>query len=341
MSSISNLPQPKGESSAIKSAKPLNRQTIPVLAQSAAQNVSNQVSPLAKLIGSASAGVIEVGVFHPLDTTAKRLMNHKGKVVDFKQSKAQNLSSLQHVVFREAANKPLSVKAASMFPGLSFAVTYKISQRVYKYGGQPIVKGWLGDHWNPVLQQHLSPAHSKTLVSACAGSLVGMGEVALLPLDILKIKAQTNPDALKGKGILEIVKKDGKKLYNGAGITAGRNACGSFALFGANSWVLHGLFGLKNDRDASFLQFCGASVLGSFASLVVSNPADVIKTRMQSQSFDQNPTVTRVVNDIMKNESMGAFFKGLGPKLLTVGPKLAASFTIAQWLIQYVDRQLK
>jgi hypothetical protein len=37
----------------------------------------------------------------------------------------------------------------------------------------------------------------------------------------------------------------------------------------------------------------------------------------------------------MKNEGFGAFFKGLTPKLMIVGPKLVFSFTIAQHTIQY------
>lgn len=34
---------------------------------------------------------------------------------------------------------------------------------------------------------------AKGLMEATAGSLVGVGEIVLLPCDVLKIKAQTNP----------------------------------------------------------------------------------------------------------------------------------------------------
>lgn len=44
-------------------------------------------------------------------------------------------------------------------------------------------------------------------------SLVGIGEIALLPLDVLKIKRQTNPEAFRGRGFLRIIKDEGMGLY--------------------------------------------------------------------------------------------------------------------------------
>jgi hypothetical protein len=61
-------------------------------------------------------------------------------------------------------------------------------------------------------------------------SLIGIGEIVLLPLDVLKIKRQTNPEAFRGRGVLKIVKDEGFGLYRGWGWTAARNAPGSFAV---------------------------------------------------------------------------------------------------------------
>ena len=65
---------------------------------------------------------------------------------------------------------------------------------------------------------------------ATAGSLIGIGEIVLLPLDVLKIKRQTNPEAFRGRGIMKIVADEGFALYRGWGWTAARNAPGSFAV---------------------------------------------------------------------------------------------------------------
>lgn len=61
-------------------------------------------------------------------------------------------------------------------------------------------------------------------------SLIGIGEIVLLPLDVLKIKMQTNPESFRGRGIFKIIQDEGFGLYRGAGWTAARNAPGSFAV---------------------------------------------------------------------------------------------------------------
>lgn len=61
-------------------------------------------------------------------------------------------------------------------------------------------------------------------------SLIGIGEIVLLPLDVLKIKRQTNPEAFRGRGVFRIVADEGFGLYRGWGWTAARNAPGSFAV---------------------------------------------------------------------------------------------------------------
>jgi len=48
---------------------------------------------------------------------------------------------------------------------------------------------------------------------ATAGSFVGIGEIALLPLDVLKIKRQTNPEAFRGRGVMKVVADEGMGLY--------------------------------------------------------------------------------------------------------------------------------
>ncbi len=80
-------------------------------------------------------------------------------------------------------------------------------------------------------------------------SLIGIGEIVLLPLDVLKIKRQTNPEAFRGRGVLRIVRDEGFGLYRGWGWTAARNAPGSFA-------VSHALGGAGPCRSESDTTSC-------------------------------------------------------------------------------------
>ena len=61
-------------------------------------------------------------------------------------------------------------------------------------------------------------------------SLIGAGEVVLLPLDVLKIKRQTNPEAFRGRGMGRIIADEGFGLYRGWQWTMARNFPGSFAV---------------------------------------------------------------------------------------------------------------
>ena len=45
---------------------------------------------------------------------------------------------------------------------------------------------------------------NKTINNAFTGSLIGAGEIILLPFDIFKIRMQTNPSLMKGKNKIEV-----------------------------------------------------------------------------------------------------------------------------------------
>ena len=64
---------------------------------------------------------------------------------------------------------------------------------------------------------------------------MGIGRVIILPLDVLKINQQINPDVFRGCGVVKIFIEEGTTLYRGparAGVrwTVARNAPGSFAV---------------------------------------------------------------------------------------------------------------
>ena len=170
------------------------------------------------------------------------------------------------------------------------------------------------------------------IIHATAGSLIGIGEIALLPFDVLKIKMQTNPDFVRGRGVGAIFREEGiRGLYKGAGWTAARNAPGSFALFGGISFIFFfvatnfkfitgsalvkgTLFGLEDYRKASLFQNFTASIAGALLSITVSAPLDTVKTRIQASLG--NESGRSVVMGMIKNEGIGSFWKGLTPKIL-------------------------
>lgn len=256
------------------------------------------------------------------------------------QNRITSSTQLNTVIFKSHAAEPAVKRFFTLFPGLGYAASYKILQRVYKYGGQPFVRDYLSQHHGSTFDNAFGKSTGKTMMHATAGSLIGIGEIVLLPLDVLKIKRQTNPETFRGRGVLRIVADEGFNLYRGWGWTAARNAPGSFALFGGSAAAKQYLFVLEDYNSATWFQNFVASIAGSSASLIVSAPLDVIKTRIQNQNFEVKETGVKVISNMMKNEGFPAFFKGLVPKLLMTGPKLTFSFWLAQTLIPTFNNML-
>mmetsp|Transcript_6138 Transcript_6138/g.10973 ORF Transcript_6138/g.10973 Transcript_6138/m.10973 type:complete len:212 (+) Transcript_6138:146-781(+) len=179
----------------------------------------------ARIIGSAVAGVSELALFHPVDTVAKRLMSTETQTIIL-NSPAQTAANLNTAIFRNAAAESVGKKAISLFPGIGFGAAYKILQRVYKFGGQPVLLDLMTKRYGADFDDRFGHKTGRTLLSATSGSLIGIGEVVLLPLDALKVKAQTSPEQLHGRGVVDIFRKEGFGLYRGAGLTVMRNAPG-------------------------------------------------------------------------------------------------------------------
>ncbi|GAO46411.1 mitochondrial carrier [Saitoella complicata NRRL Y-17804] len=299
-----------------------------MVAHASAKSGSKE-SGAARTIGAASAGILELAMFHPVDTIAKRLMSN--------QTRVTTAAQFNDVIFKQKAQASAGQKFVSLFPGLGYAAGYKILQRIYKYGGQPVAKDYLAKHHGDDFDRLFGRGMGKPIMYATAGSLIGIGEIVLLPLDVLKIKRQTNPEAFRGRGLFKIIADEGFGLYRGWGWTAARNAPGSFALFGGSAFAKEYMFALKDYNDATWFQNFIASIAGASASLTVSAPLDVIKTRIQNQNFEAKGRGVEIMKNLIKNEGAGALFKGLVPKLLTAGPKLVFSYTIAQTLIPMID----
>ncbi|RSH85834.1 uncharacterized protein EHS24_004014 [Apiotrichum porosum] len=287
-------------------------------------------SGTARILGSGTSGIAELMVFHPVDTVAKRLMSNRGHV---------NMGNLSTVLFKDAATAPVLKKFISLFPGLGYAAGYKIAQRVYKFGGQPYFRDIIDNNSGSWFRDTFGKKTGGMLMHATAGSLTGIGEVVLLPLDVLKIKMQTNPDALKGRGIVKLITEEGiASLYRGWGWTMARNAPGSFALFGGSALTKEHLFHLSDYSQATWSQNFVASIAGAVASITVAAPLDVVKTRIQNANFGSNVGGAAIIREMVAKEGITSFFKGLTPKILVVGPKLVFSYTLAQSLIPFFGK---
>jgi transmembrane carrier protein len=72
---------------------------------------------------------------------------------------------------------------------------------------------------------------------------------------------------------------------------------------------------LEDYNKASWFENFIASIAGASASLVVSAPLDVIKTRIQNRNFDNPEGGFRILSNMARKEGASSFFKGLVPKV--------------------------
>lgn len=130
---------------------------------------NSKESGLARFAGSASAGVLELLGFHPVDTIAKRLMNNRAPIFGQGISFKSGLTNLNDVIFAQSAKKSFGQKYLSLFPGLGFAAGYKVLQRIYKFGGQPYLLDYFNKHYKNDFANIFGEQHAKTVMHATAG----------------------------------------------------------------------------------------------------------------------------------------------------------------------------
>jgi hypothetical protein len=86
-------------------------------------------------------------------------------------------------------------------------------------------------------------------------------------------------------------------------------------LFGGSAFAKEFIFHLQDYNKATWFQNFVASIAGASASLVVSAPLDVIKTRIQNRNFENPESGFRILTNMARHEGPSAFFKGLVPKV--------------------------
>jgi hypothetical protein len=79
---------------------------------------------------------------------------------------------LNQVIFKDKASATVGRKFVSLFPGLGYAAGYKVLQRIYKYGGQPVARDFLGKHYGADFENAFGKKTGKAIMHSTAGRYV-------------------------------------------------------------------------------------------------------------------------------------------------------------------------
>lgn len=79
------------------------------------------------------------------------------------------VTHLNQVIFKDKATAPATRKFFSLFPGLGYAAGYKVLQRIYKYGGQPVARDYLAQHYGKDFEGAFGKKTGKAIMHSTAG----------------------------------------------------------------------------------------------------------------------------------------------------------------------------
>jgi solute carrier family 25 carnitine/acylcarnitine transporter 20/29 len=127
-------------------------------------------------------------------------------------------------------------------------------------------------------------------------------------------------------------------LYKGLGVTLMRETPGYGAYFASYTLLTHWLLPNVQDHDQASAALLFSGGFAGIMGWLVTYPADVVKTRLQScidiynlVSEFQNPkyrTARHAFKLILKEEGYSVFFRGMGATILRAFPTNAATFYV-------------
>ena len=188
--------------------------------------------------------------------------------------------------------------------------------------------------------QMIAPENPLTMpqVMICAGSTGVFGSLILGPAELLKIRQQTaSSKGLDGSfgAVVKAIRADGGMFgfYRGVGATMMRDVPGSMAWFGTYELVKTNICEDRKKpsvKQALIAGGCGGIGMWSFAI-----PLDTIKTRVQASTTPSN--FRMAFGQIMTEQGMKGFYKGIGPALLRAFPANAACFASKEFAQSSMD----
>lgn len=299
-------------------------------------------STAVNLISGGTAGLFEALVCHPLDTIKVRMQLHKK-------------GGLKNPGFITTGVKIATKEGfAGLYKGLGAVVIGIIPKMAIRFSSYEQYRTLLKD----------SDGNISTFNIFIAGVGAGVTEACLVvnPMEVVKIRLQAQHHSLSdplsapkyrnaAHALYRIVKEEGfAVLYRGVSLTAARQATNQGANFTVYSKLKEYLTEqhTKNGNDGkipSWQTSCIGLISGAIGPF--SNaPLDTIKTRLQKESKGaKNPAfnnlsafgkIKKIGIELLREEGVGALYKGITPRVMRVAPGQAVTFTVYEYVSSYL-----
>lgn len=258
------------------------------------------------LIAGGGAGVLEILAMYPLD-----LVKTQAQLSTTKQSMLQ---TLRGVVAENGY--------AGLYRGIISPILAEAPKRAVKFSTNETYKNWLKTPEGKLPSER----------AFIAGALAGATEMFFnCPFEIVKVRMQAKENKALYKNTMDcavkLVKQEGLiGLYRGGEPQLWRNAIWNGVYFGLIGSVREWIPAPKNASKSEqlFYNFITGSISSTVAT-IFNTPFDVVKSRMQNQRPMAGQTPKYVwsfpsLKTVYVEEGLAACYKGLGPRLLRLGP---------------------
>ncbi|MGE3317801.1 MAG: hypothetical protein AB7I18_00785 [Candidatus Berkiella sp.] len=257
---------------------------------------SREATPTSDMIGTLIASFAKLSLFQPADTIATNAVAGKECATQF----ANDFSKANWFG-----------KFRMLYSGASVEMLKKVPSNSYRYPAQRAASNYLAEHYHHRFQE-LFGDHADAAQASVAGGVSATFEPLITqPLDTIAVHQQ-----IHHRPILETIKTlTFRDCYRAAPVTGLlRNLPAGVALFGGSQWFNH-LLG-NDDNQSNGLNFA-AKMGGGFASVVASQPGDVLKVNMQTHHWSLKETIQHIpVKQFFTNGAkfrlIGGFKAGVG-----------------------------
>ncbi len=172
--------------------------------------------------------------------------------------------------------------------------------------------------------------------------LSGCTEAVLVvtPQETIKTKLIENNDSFR-RGVTNIIKKNGiRGLYNGLIPTIMKQSTNQGIRFMSYNIYKNNIINIDTNKNITTIQALLGGMFSGTISTICNNPIDMIKTRLQgSQSYKYNGTIDCIKN-VIKNEGIMSFYKGLGARLMRVIPGQGIIFASYEKISFFLENKI-
>lgn len=283
---------------------------------------------IATYLAAASGACIQTTGMHPLDTVAKKLQNHIN-VKTFLSDRVNVSKKIYSILY--------PTPTSSLWDGYKAAITYRVVAGAATFGTQKQIQAYLSREYAPAISCITGETYQSAATHALAGAVFAPVEVLFLPLDRWKVLRQVG----NMTPMLTLIQTEGRYLYTGAAVTCVRNCMAFPVMFGVSDWSKQYL---SKTETATLSQCFLSACAGAVGAVVVSNPTDVIKTRMQAHTHHSSSgkprTAMHIASDLYRTEGIAGFRRGLTPRLAAIVPRLTFIKTITDQLTPIIHDAL-